>query len=268
MSKFKIFQVLDTVFKTTIIFLIAFAWTNFYIDSLWLVFLLSILITIFVNYILRFLFNKRSSKKQSESMQLQQIEMSNISIQLKTDYEKTRYLSTLITGENKKVHKSYISYSKNQKKKILTYYYKTSVLDEYILLNIINDYLSKADEIVILCTSYSDKAKKFATSITNHKIILLNKTETYEHLFSQNISTLQSDLITEKATKITFKDFWQKFSSKNNAKKFFLSGVLLLLVSIIIPYSVYYIVFGSLLMIFALVCFINGKRKTNTTDIF
>lgn len=268
MSKFKIIRILDTVFKTSVVFLIAFAWINFYLENLWLVFLLSISITMLICYILNIFSVKKNAKKQNEASVLQQIEMSNMSMQLKTDSEKSKYIASLVKGDNKKIHTAYVSYTKNDINKIVTYYYKTSILDEYILLDIINKFLYKSDEIIVLCTQYTDKANKIASSIANHKISLLNKSETYFNLFSKNDCVPKSNLITEKATKFTFKDFWQKFSSKNNAKKFFLSGLLLLVVSIIIPYSVYYIVFGSLLMIFALICFVRGKRKSENTNIF
>ena len=94
MSKFKIIRILDTVFKTSVVFLIAFAWINFYLENLWLVFLLSISITMLICYILNIFSVKKNAKKQNEASVLQQIEMSNMSMQLKTDLEKVNTSSS------------------------------------------------------------------------------------------------------------------------------------------------------------------------------
>ena len=62
MSKFKIFNLFDKLFITVAIFLIAYAWINFYIRSLWITFVLSLIITFASVFVLYYFLNKKSSK--------------------------------------------------------------------------------------------------------------------------------------------------------------------------------------------------------------
>ena len=111
----------------------------------------------------------------------------------------------------------------------------TIIVDEYekqIKLNLLK---GKIVEIV-------DKKNLFA--IVNKKSINLN---------TENINL--------SATKFSWRDFMLNLFKPNKAKSYFLCGLVLLFSSIILPYNYYYIIVGSMLMLFALICKILPRFK-------
>ena len=62
MSKYRIVNLIDKIFISVAIFLIIYAWINFYIRNLWTTFFLSLIFTFAVLFILFYFTEKKQNK--------------------------------------------------------------------------------------------------------------------------------------------------------------------------------------------------------------
>lgn len=136
---------------------------------------------------------------------------------------------------------------------------KTQKLNDNDLINILNENYDNAfDCFDIFC---NDNLSLNTEILKNKKIFIINGKKLYNDYFlKHNIYPNIVD-INEKTTKIRFKDIANNIFLVNKAKSYFLCGLVLIFSSIILPYHFYYIIFGSMLMLFAIICKILPKIK-------
>lgn len=266
MFRYRIINFFDTIFKTSIIFLIAFAWCRFYIRDFLPSLLVAVVITLGINTVLSILSNKKQKNLALSREHISQVEQCAIAMQILTDKERIKWLSQMIASPKKTFTKR-IEYSKDGKHKVLCYNFSTERINEYDLTDQINSYLGKYDEILVLCHDYTDTAKRLAHSIKTCDIKLLNKYEAYENLYQPANIYPRTEIIKKDVSKLTFRDIMKLFLAKTNAKKYFLSGVFLIFASIVIPYSLYYVIFGSVLLSLSLVCVLLSKKSVSKSGV-
>lgn len=264
MSRFKVVRIVDFLFKMFVIFLVSFAWIRFYVYDLTMTLLVSIPVTLALSYIMFVILNMRKNKKQISAKQLQQCEECFISFQLMTKSDQLNFLYELIPNEfEKKKEKQHIKYNSNDAKCALVPLTEFDIINDTQLLNCVKSFLSGYKKVIIICGNYTDSAKKMSKAFKNIQVILLNKQETYANLFLEYNKFPANDCITKNATKLTFKDILKLSISKEKTKGYFISGIFLIFASIIIPYSLYYIIFGSCLLVLSLVCFLNKDKSAS-----
>lgn len=105
------------------------------------------------------------------------------------------------------------------------------------------------DEVFLICKGIERKAYQVA-EIQKVKVHPVKIKAVYKFLKKHN--TLP-DLKDTKA-KFSFGALTQKVLSRQNFKNYAFSGIILLLVAFITPLKIYYIVFGSISILFALLC--------------
>lgn len=101
---------------------------------------------------------------------------------------------------------------------------------------------------ILACNSLTPEAEKLLASFSRQ---ILGGEETYA-LFSRTES-IPEKLICGNIPRRTVKTRLHSALAKRNARPFFVSGVLLLIMSLFVIYPVYYLVTGSILMITAIV---------------
>ena len=94
---------------------------------------------------------------------------------------------------------------------------------------------------------------KFSKIFKDKDINFINKSELFAILKNANIQ-LDDSNINSTVNKIKFKDILQGIFTPNKARGYFLCGLVLIFSSIILPYHVYYVVVGSMLMLFSVIC--------------
>lgn len=122
--------------------------------------------------------------------------------------------------------------------------------------------LKENQTALIYAIDFLAETENFAKRF-NGRIILQNGNTVYNLLKETNLLPKKSTPLSQEKTK---KASLGNFLERKNSTRYFLFGGLFLLLSFIVPFKIYYIVIGSLLMIFALVLkfFIKDKEMENT----
>ena len=153
--------------------------------------------------------------------------------------------------ECKKIKDSLL-YKNEEKTSQILFFFDKEKLSQFDLINLVSLKEKSVDVLIIIC---EDCSLNLNTKILkNLEIKIIDKDKLYnEYFLPQNLFPDCSDLHTEVAKK-NFKDFIKKFFLPHKAKSFFLCGLVLIFSSIILPYQTYYLIFGSLFLIFSVVC--------------
>lgn len=251
MSRFKFINILDAVFISVSVFLLVFAWLNFYISNLFLSILASAIVSSCLLFFINFLKNKSRAKTNEKQSNQLKAEQYATNFQLYSEAQKLKTISKFIDDNYEfKIHTHYLTIPENK-----TYIFIANHVEKVsksILLNFIKSYIKKANQIIIFTNEYDQDALNFSKSISNIKIKLLNKLDFYSLCTLYNVGI--KEIIETKQTKRPISQFFKSFFSKKHSKGFFISGLLILFTSLIIPFKNYYIIWGSILIIFSIIC--------------
>ena len=113
--------------------------------------------------------------------------------------------------------------------------------------------LEKDTEIlIVICNEIFNNLN---TKILNNlEIKFVMKNELFENYFlAHRIYPDCANLKVEKP-KIKFIDLIKNFFVPSKAKSYFLCGLVLIFSSIILPFHIYYLIFGSVLLLFSIIC--------------
>ena len=253
MSKFKIVNLFDKLFITVCVFLIMFAWINFYIRSLWITLCLSVIFSISLVYVLFFILNKKNEKKLCKSHQIDSVNSSFFNFRMLNRQEKLNFLKDLYANNyDIELKNGKLEYLKDGKKHLLILASPISRLDNENFLDLIEQHHNcKADCIDIICgDSLVDTNKNI---LKNKQIFIVDKFKLFS-MCEQNNLFPKNENLNVSASKVNFKQILQSFFVPSKSKPYFMCGLILIFSSIILPFHVYYLIFGSILLLFSLAC--------------
>ncbi len=266
MYKTKLAIIIDSIFISIIFFIISFIWINKYIKNAILSFIVSNIIAI-LWFIVIFKFSlKRHNLKNLKNKDLKLAEKCLNKLKFYDDNSTIKFFEKLLNSTNVS---SNIYTNKN------LYFYvqvkKPLCEDDFFIAN--NYFISTKNQLP-LCFIGCNVSNEFSTLIENSPITyeVYNSSDLY--LLMKESNTFPDEIQEEQQiTKKTYlKKFKNKFLSsitKNHFKDFFISGLSLIVLSIFIPYSLYYSIFGSILLILSIVSLFNKNKapllKTKTT---
>lgn len=254
-TKFSIIS--NSILKYFLIFAISFLWINYYNGDLLMVSLISTIITIILSYLLTILSKK---KKTSTANTLKDNEkMKDVSFQLllaHTD-DVLNFFNILL----KINHTSQILKAKN----IIVFedtafipFYNKKQLTENDLISIYKNH--KYNKIIISCIDYSEDSLQLANKLASSKIYLLNEKAIYSILKKYDLYPDFNMPINVK-NKFRYRDLKQIAFTKANSKQYFLSGIVIFITSFFIRYNIYYLIFTTMLFIFAGISFFKSQEK-------
>lgn len=253
MSKFKVVNLIDKLFITFSIFLIVYAWINFFIRDLWTTFFLSLIFSSSCVFLLFHWINKRNSKKSANKEYLKDVEEKFLAFKLMPQNERIKFIKSILqnTCECQNVDNGLVFNSNNKICQILVALTQEK-LTQFALENLISMKEPNVEVLKIVCcetdTNLSTKILK------NLEIEIITKKKLYDEFFLPNNTFPDcSNLNTNKERK-KFKEIMKNFFIPSKAKSYFLCGLILIFLSIIIPYHTYYLIFGSVLLIFSVAC--------------
>lgn len=288
MSKFKVVNLLDKLFVSVAVFLIIYAWLNFYIRDLWPTFILSLIFTGAVLCLLFYFSGKRKAKELSSKSDIEQMEKSFLNFRLSPKKEKLELirillekdmsqnlkneqsLNTNLENEQSLIDESFIkignnqikdislkngilSYTKEDKKHIVILATHIQKLSENDLINLVDEFCNvNIDAIDIFCNEYDISCNK--KIFIDKDIHLISKSSLYKDYFKKHNIYPSNININNKVQKVGFKDILKNMFRKERSRSYFFCGLILLFSSLILPYFKYYIIMGSLLMTFAVIC--------------
>lgn len=253
MSKFKIVNLFDKVFISICVFLILYAWINFFIRNLWTTFILSLIFSSACVFLLFYVLNLKNEKKKTTKAYQKNLEEKFLAFQLMNKTEKLNLLKSIIEKqcECKKV-KDNLFYTLNNKNCQIVIATHIEKISQFELVNLVSNLGKNVQILKIICCDYDTNLN---TQILNNlEIEMVAKKKLYDDFFLHyNTYPICSDLNTEKS-KFTLSKILKNFIVPNKAKSYFLCGLILIFSSLILPYHFYYIIFGSVLLLFSILC--------------
>ena len=263
MSKFKIVNLFDKIFVSVSIFLIIYAWLNFYIRNLFSTFILSLIFSSAIIFVLYYLLNKKQERVKLSKKSTDEMNKSFLSFRLTPKKEKLDLLYQIFSREYEtKLDNGILSYVKDEKKHIVLIATHIDRINENELINLVDEFVNlDFDVIDIICQDVSQNIN--SNIFIDKKIVFLTKEKLYTDYFSKYSIFPDDSKIDTSITKLKFRDILKNFFLPEKARSYFFCGLILIFSSIILPYHIYYILFGSTLLIFAIVCKLLPKIKKN-----
>lgn len=263
MSKFKIINLFDKLFISISIFLIIYAWINFYVRNLWTTFFLSLIFSAACVFVLYYFLNKKQEKVELGKKNTDEMNKSFLVFRLTPRKQKMELLYNLLSKEfNTKLGNGILTYIKDEKKHLVIVATHIERISENDLINLVDEFLDiDVDVIDIICNDVNPNIN--SKIFVDKKIIFITKQKLYLDYFSKYQIFPDNSKIDTSITKLRFKDILNNMFIPQKAKSYFFCGLILIFSSIILPYHIYYIVFGSLLLIFSILCKILPKLKKN-----
>lgn len=250
MSKFKIVNLFDKLFITICIFLVFFAWINFYIKNLFATFFLSLILTAGTYFVIFYFYKHKQTKTLISNQKSEDNKKTFLAFCLLNKNEQFEILKQTFCIE-KIVGDFYVC-----KNDFYFVFNQNETLCENDFFNIIaSARLYDFDKLNIICNN----AKKLNLNILKGKNINIICKEKLVELFDENHTKINVENLNLEPEKFCWKDFAINFFSEKKAKSYFACGLVLLFSSLILPYNFYYIIFGSMLMLFAVICKILPK---------
>ena len=265
MSKFKFINIVDSIFITFSIFLICFAWLEFYIRDIWIALLLAVFVAFCLIFLLKYFKDKKLAKRLATIEKHNKTESYINNFQLYSDTKKLAIIKNFIKDKEVKTVAKHLEYYSGKIKNIVHISLSCEKFSKNMLLDLIKTYKNKCDRLIVITHTISTDCESFAKTITNLEVCLLNKFDFY-NLCVQNKIEIEEQLQL-KTEKLNIKNIFKNFLSPSHFKGFFISGCLLIFTSFIFRFTNYYLIFGTILLIISLLCKL-PKFKTVKKDVF
>lgn len=253
MSRFKIVNLFDRILITTSVFLLIYAWINFFIRDLWTSFILSIIFTLACVFLLFYLVDNKNKKKSMNKLYLKDIEEKFLAFQLLSKNEKISLLKNILEYNYtcSKIKDSLLFVKDNKKCQIMIET-NTEKLSQFDVLKLISLREKSVERLIIVCHEFEPLINK--NFLSNLEIEFVNKKQLYDEYFLPQKSFPDCSNLNTKTERKKFKEIAKNFFIPSKAKSYFLCGLILIFSSIILPFHIYYLIFGSTLLIFSIVC--------------
>ena len=211
---------------------------------------------VFIKIVLHFQ-NKKYEKLNIKKQELKLIKLTNIEVRKLTKKEQFYFFVKALGQDVITTWNSFILVN-NVVIKPTLYINKITeenIFETYAQVKLIKN---KYEEVAILCNDYTPEAKSLAKTL-DKKIVLLTPPAIYSVLKKYNyLPPLPEET---KKVRLTPRVLFQSSFVKKQAKSFIISGLLLYFTSLFIPYTTYYLITASILLLFGLTCLIFGKRE-------
>ena len=251
MSKFKIVNLVDIVFVSVAIFLIFFAWVQFFLKNILLSLFVSVILSISLMLLLKFIISQKHCSTQTALAKQDNIAKFKLAVQTMSNLKLNQLIKKLIPKEcSPSAKNGDIAFTKNGISYLITQFY-SSELNDIKLLDIIKT--KRCANLIIFCNTISTNIQSVITAFKNKKITIITLDDLYEICEQKNIAVDTSNIELNKP-KLTIKKILKNSISRKKSKGYFVSGLVLLFSSIIIPYRIYYVVFSTILIALSLVC--------------
>lgn len=259
MIKSKIAIFLDCFMLSIISFLLIFSW----IYRLSRIRLLSILLSIFISLVLfmimyRIFIKKYKVSSLSAKENKQLLTIVNI-LKFSSEKDNTAYFEKLFSAKliEKNIFKNKFSYF---------YIVVSNKLNSYDFVIANNFYLSSSKKLPLyfICDGTSEEfAEIFSQSPIKYGLFTVN--DLFEIIKQKKLYPNGYVTTPKKSRKEIIKQTGKIFASSINKvrfKEFFFTGLSLVVISVIVPFSIYYLISGTILLVLSFLCLILKKNNT------
>lgn len=259
----KLIYVFQIILKLSLVFLIAFIWLRFLLSSIWWTLGISLIITVSFEIIHRYLQKKTSSK---QSLKIKEKEdADNMFFSLLTDKNYMQFFENMLSSRHNNItsKKTYLIVNKEDKKTVFFPFINLEILKPNHIVEILRTVkTSKADKITIVCFEYDKDTLSFLKNF-NEEIILLDRYEVFS-LYKDYDFYPQITQEYKKEAKLTFKDMISYAFNRARTKGYLISALVLFITSFFVKINIYYCIISSILLLFALISYINPKYNSKT----
>ncbi len=262
----KILFIIQSLLKFSLIFFISFIWLRYLIKSLLLATAISFIISVAIEILLYFFKKKSNLKKELKFSEKEDAENMFLSLLTNTNY--IDFYLNLVKSRHQSVLKKrdyIIIKHKDNTKVLLIPIIKIEMLTPNNIIEIskINK-TEKADKIVVLCYDFDKHALSFSKNF-DYEILILDRFDTYSHLYKEYDYFPEITIKYKKEAKLSFKELLAYSFNKSRTKGYIFASILLFITSFFIPLNIYYCIMASILLLFALISFINPKYNIKNT---
>ena len=198
MSRYKIINLFDKIFISISIFLIIYAWINFFIRDLWATFFLSLIFSFAVVFLLFHILNLRNEKKLTNKKYLLDLEEKFLAFRILKQHEKLKLLNAiLLKNYETKLTKTKLIYEKENRKHQILIATKFEKFSNHNLINLLEEIGNDIDVVEIICCDTENNIN--LNILNNLKIEIISKKRLYdEFFFPHSIFPNCSNLSTKK----------------------------------------------------------------------
>lgn len=268
MDRSKVSFIFDFIFKSLLIFFITFIWLRLYIHNNNLIIILSIIITLLLSFISSFFLRKKFNK---------------IKLTKKEQKEKQEYLNQLNFSNSNKITDFLLNFYQNEKIQkhkdcfVIDKDEKIIVFNNFNIqncdINFLIECVKKSEKlninkILVFASFFNKDCFSFIKNIQNFKIKLVDYENFYLNFMKKENIFPTITIKYEEKNRYTFKELISIAFNKKKTKGYIITGLIFLISSIFLRYNIYYIIFTTVMFIFALISYFNKPFNQKQIDNF
>lgn len=263
----KLNLIIQEITKFTLLFLLSFVWIRYFVRSLLSAFLISLLVSAVLYFIL-LLFNR---KKQSiDGLKLKEkAEAEDMFLSLACDNNAIDFFVKLASKKHDNIikHKNYLVIN-HKEKNVKTLLYVDLVFETLgtaRFMEIYNKIKKEKASKIVICSYQVDKQLLVFCKSFQKKFLLFDQYETYQQLYKFYNCFPEITHKYSTKSKLTFKDFMAYSFNKKRTKGYLFSAFVLILSGLFVRTTIYYCIIASLLVVFALISQFNHYFNIKST---
>ncbi|MBQ9734995.1 MAG: hypothetical protein IJV95_03950 [Clostridia bacterium] len=254
--KLSIPTVIDTLFTTFIFFLLSFIILNYYIERQFAI-AFSLILSVPVAMIVFKRLTTNVNKKRIKKDKLSAVERTANALGFYTTTERNELFLRAVTRAGYTAVRKRGGIFIDGKNSALFIRFGFNDVDKTDVVKIFNS-IKSTEKAYILSKDFSQEILDFISRFDG-RIIAVDGEKVYDFLKSQDC--LPKDKLPFSTNKITKERLRLAFLDAKKAKRYFTFGLLFLLTSSFVPIKLYYVVFGCIFLIFALILKLFGVKK-------
>ena len=258
--KFKLSSMFSFLFRIFLIFSLVFIWARYYVDNFAYSVILACVLTVVIDLILKIISNRRNERYNLKNKELELIEQINNTFVVQDEQETLNFFEKLVKKRHSAERtKDYVLITDQDQKIVLMPFYTHRKFNADDLVFCINKIKNVGAKKLIVCVGeYDDNVLKFAENFSLN-ILILNKTQSYLKLFKEYDCYPENLVSLRVSKKNNMKELVAFSLNKKRTKGYFFSSFVLLFSSFFVRFNLYYLIIASVLLVLALISFINPK---------
>lgn len=254
MKKISLYVIIDYFLKFALLFTLNLIWCLYFFRRPWISITLSCLFTFFTILTFKIISSKKTKNNKPKLQEIQHIEdIKNTFIYLPKD-KIIDFFYCLVSTKHKATKNDNCVEVLNEQKVILYPYFKLQDLSCDKLIGIYNSIdKTNVKKIIIVCNKYETNINSCITNFSC-KTEVLDYKQTYS-LLLKPYEFYPEIIVKEKPrAKSSFKQILLSAFSKKKTKGYVVSALFMLFASFFVMYKIYYLIFASILIVFAIIC--------------
>ncbi|MBR7090867.1 MAG: hypothetical protein IKC79_00260 [Clostridia bacterium] len=238
----------DYFFITIGIIILTFCWIRFYTRNATLSLILAIVLGISLGYLAYFVHSRRLHQHNISSRLHRNIQSLEFQLSFASHDTLTEYFHYLLSSQYPSITTSTTHLVADHH--IIFYPHFSSIVDAQIIRQIVSA-LPNYTHINIIGSQFSKDATALCQSIRNIRINLLTTRQFLDKFHLLDKFTIPN-IIDVTQPKLSLRQILSGILDRKKSKTYLILGLLLLFYSFFIPYKIYYLIFGTLLLLLAI----------------